>query len=274
MNSSSRNLTAHSRPGRPGQAILSVSGLSFSYNGAKRATLDDLTLDIPEASVTAILGPNGSGKTTLLRVLLGVLPPKSGSVLLDGQPQDTYPRRKRSQLVGLVPQDEHIPFDFSVLEYVLLGRAPYLGPLAMPCEADRQIAMEALHTAGLTHLQDRPLPTLSGGERQLAVVARALAQQPRILLLDEPTAHLDLSNQGRLLEIMRELAGRGVTLVMTTHDPNLASSVAGFAVLMRQGQILDAGPAGAMLTASKLSAAYGVAVQVLQVEKRRIILLP
>jgi iron complex transport system ATP-binding protein len=173
-----------------------------------------------------------------------------------------------------VPQDEHIPFDFSVLEYVLLGRAPYLGPLAMPGAVDRRIALEALDTVGLAHLQDRPLPNLSGGERQLAVVARALAQQPRILLLDEPTAHLDLSNQGRLLEIVRELSGRGVTLVMTTHDPNLAWSVANFAILMRHGQVLDAGPAGQTLVAAKLSATYGVAVQVFDIENRRVILLP
>jgi iron complex transport system ATP-binding protein len=257
-----------------GSAILSVSGVSFSYNGRARDALSDLSLQIAASTVTAILGPNGSGKTTLLRVLLGVLSPKRGTILLNGRPQGSYSRRERSQLVGLIPQDEHIPFDFSVLEYVLLGRAPYLGPLAMPGEADRQIGREALHTAGLAHLQDRPLPTLSGGERQLAVVARALAQQPRILLMDEPTAHLDLSNQGRILEIMRDLAAGGVTLVMTTHDPNLASSVASFAVLMREGQVLDAGPAGAMLTVDRLSATYGVPVQVFHIESRRVILLP
>jgi iron complex transport system ATP-binding protein len=257
-----------------GPAILSVSGLSFSYNGSARDALCDLSLQIASGTVTAILGPNGSGKTTLLRVMLGVLSPKRGTILLNGRPQASYSRRERSQLVGLVPQDEHIPFDFSVLEYVLLGRAPYLGPLAMPGEADRQIGLEALHTAGLAHLQDRPLPTLSGGERQLAVVARALAQQPHILLMDEPTAHLDLSNQGRLLEIMRDLVAGGVTLVMTTHDPNLASSVASSAVLMREGQVLDAGPCEAMLTVDQLSATYGVPVQVFHIENRRVILLP
>lgn len=255
------------------QGILSVSGLSFSYNGARRTVLHDLYLEIPGGVITAILGPNGSGKTTLLRLLLGVLAPKLGTIRLGGCPQNSYTRRERSQMVGLVPQDEHIPFDFSVLEYVLLGRAPYLGPLSMPGEVDHQIAVEALHTAGLIHLQNQSLPNLSSGERQLATVARALAQQPRILLLDEPTAHLDLNNQGRLLDIMRNLSAQGITLVLTTHDPNLASSVAGFAVLMREGQILDAGPAEPMLTAEKLSATYGVPVQVFRVDGRRIILL-
>jgi iron complex transport system ATP-binding protein len=120
-----------------------------------------------------------------------------------------------------------------VLEYVLLGRAPYLGSLSMPGEVDYQIAVEALQTAGLARLRDRPLPKLSGGERQLAPVARTLAQQPRILLMDEPTAHLDLSNKGRLLAIVRDLVARGVTVVLTTHDLNLAAAVASFAVLMR-----------------------------------------
>ena len=256
------------------QAILSISGLLFSYDTAEAPALDGLSLDISPGVVTAILGPNGSGKTTLLRVLLGVLPPSSGTIWLDGQPQHSYSRRRQSQLIGLVPQEEHIPFDFSVLEYVLLGRAPYLGPLAMPGRSDREIALQALDTAGLSDLRDRPLPTLSGGERQLAVVARALAQQPRILLMDEPTAHLDLSNQGRVLSIMRELKVRGVTLVMTTHDPNLASSIADFAVLMRQGKILEAGPAEDMLTDSKLSSTYGVPVQVFHVDGRCVILLP
>jgi iron complex transport system ATP-binding protein len=257
-----------------GAALLSLSGLSFRYNGTRTDVLRDLSLDVPSGTITAILGPNGSGKTTLLRLLLGVLRPRQGTIRLAGRLQGSYSRRELSQWVGLVPQDEHIPFDFSIMEYVLLGRAPYLGPLAMPGEGDHQVALAALRTTGLAGLQHRPLPNLSGGERQLAVLARALAQRPRILLLDEPTAHLDLANQGRFLGIMRDLVQAGVTLVLTTHDPNLASTVAGFAVLMRQGQILDAGPSGSVLTAEKLSATYGVPVQVYQVGDRRLILLP
>jgi iron complex transport system ATP-binding protein len=143
----------------------------------------------------------------------------------------------------------------------------------MPGEADRQVALDALRTAGLASLEDRSLPTLSGGERQLATVARALAQQPKILLLDEPTAHLDLGNQGRLLSILRELSAQGTTLVLTTHDPSLAALMAGFAVLIRGGRILAAGPVETTLTAEKLSATYEAPVQVLQVDGRRVILL-
>jgi iron complex transport system ATP-binding protein len=253
--------------------ILAVSGLSFGYDGPGGDVLRELSLEVPVGAVTAILGPNGSGKTTLLRLLLGALHPRAGAIRLAGRPLGSYSRRERSQLVGLVPQAEHIPFDFTVLEYVLLGRAPYLGPLQMPGEADRLVALEALQTAGLVGMADRTLPTLSGGERQLATVARALAQEPRVLLLDEPTAHLDLSNQGRLLAIIRALAARGTTPVLTTHDPGLAAALAGFVMLMRGGQVLAAGPPEATLTAEKLSATYGVPVRVFEVDGRRIILL-
>jgi iron complex transport system ATP-binding protein len=254
-------------------AMVSASGLWFSYDGPGRSTVRNLSLEVPAGAVTAILGPNGSGKTTLLRLLLGVLRPAAGTIRLAGRPQESYSHRQRSQLLALVPQEEHIPFDFSVLEYVLLGRAPYLGPLQMPGEVDGRVACEALRTTGLDHLQDRALPSLSGGERQLVTLARALAQQPRVLLLDEPTAHLDLSNQGRLLTIVRALVAEGVTLVLTTHDPNLASSVADYGVLMHEGQVLDAGPVEEVLTAEKLSATYNIRVQVFQVGGRRLILV-
>jgi iron complex transport system ATP-binding protein len=261
-----------SDPG-PG-AILSAAGLSFRYNGSGRPVLSDLSLEVPGGAVTAILGPNGSGKTTLLRLLLGVLRPQQGAIRVAGRPQEGYSRRELSQLVGLVPQDEHIPFDFSILEYVLLGRAPYLHPLATPGEVDTRLALDALRAAGLEGMEARPLPNLSGGERQLAVLARALAQQPRILLMDEPAAHLDLANQGRLLDLIVDLADQGTTVVLTTHDANLASAVADYVVLMARGRILEAGPAGAVLSAGKLSATYGVPVEVCAVDGRRVVLLP
>jgi iron complex transport system ATP-binding protein len=177
-----------------------------------------------------------------------------------------------SRLIGLVPQSEYIPFDFSVLEFVLLGRAPYLGPLEMPGEADRHIALEALCAIGLEHLSHRPAPALSGGERQLAMVARALAQKPRILLLDEPTSHLDLSNRDRILNVLRALAHDGVTIIFTTHDPNLVAAMADSVVLMRQGALLSAGPIATTLTAKHLSATYGLPVEVVSLHGRPFII--
>jgi iron complex transport system ATP-binding protein len=253
--------------------VLEAAGVRFRYEGGKGDVLRTLSVAVPAGGVTAILGPNGSGKTTLLRLMLGVLRPTRGEIRLAGRPLDHYSRRERSQAIGLVPQDEHIPFDFSVIEYVLLGRAPYLGPLEMPGQADRQVALDAIETVGMTTLGDRPLPNLSGGERQLATLARALAQQPRVLLMDEPAAHLDLSNQGRLLGIVRGLAARGVTTVLTTHDANLAAAVAGHAVLIRGGEVLAAGPPETTLTEERLSATYGVPVGVYGVDGRKVILL-
>jgi len=254
--------------------IISLADIQFSYNGRRRAVLQDFALEIPAGAVTAILGPNGSGKTTLLHLILGLLTPQAGTIQIAGQPRAGYSRREMGQLVGLVPQDEYNPFGFSVLEYVLLGRAPYLQLFAVPKEPDRQAALDALDAVGLRHLGHRPIPHLSGGERQLVTVARALAQRPRILLLDEPTAHLDLGNKGRILQIMRDLATASMTVVFTTHDPNAAAAVANFVVLMRAGQAVAAGPAGAVLTAENLSATYGVPVEVLEAKGRRVIVLP
>jgi iron complex transport system ATP-binding protein len=254
------------------EGIISLSGLDFSYDGTGRPVLRDLSLEIPDAAVTAILGPNGSGKTTLLSILLGMLSPQRGTLLVDGKCRADYSHRTMSQLMGLVPQEEYFPFGFSVLEYVLLGRAPYLGLLERPGIADLQAAREALETAGLTALEDRLVRSLSGGERQLAKVARALAQGPRILLLDEPASHLDLGNKCRVLGLIRALAEEGAAVVLTTHDPNAAAAVADHVVLMREGQTMAAGQTDAVLNSENLSATYGVSIEVTCVRGRPVIL--
>ena len=253
--------------------MISLHDLWFSYDGPGRPVLAGLSLDIPPGATTAILGPNGSGKTTLLRLILGVLTPGRGTVRLAGRPLADYARSERSRLVGLVPQDEHIPFSLSAVEYTLLGRAPYLHPLQVPRDEDHRIALEALATVGVAHLTDRAVNTLSGGEQQLVVIARALAQKPRLLLLDEPTAHLDLGNRGRLLGLLRGLVAEGIHLVLTTHDPNLAAELADFVVLVNGGRVQDAGSVDDILVPDKLLATYGVPVEVHRLGGRRIILL-
>jgi iron complex transport system ATP-binding protein len=259
-------------PTMPQAAAISFRNLSFGYESDLPTVLHGISMDIRPQSITAILGPNGSGKTTLLHLLLGLLPPKAGEILLAGKPHDRYSRRDLSQLVGLVPQDEPILFDLSVLEFVVLGRAPYLSLLDMPKESDRQIALDALESVGLSALWQRPFPSLSGGERQLATIARVLAQTPLILLSDEPTSHLDLGNTRRVLRVLRQLGDKGKTIVFTTHDPNLAAAIADYIVLLKQGQILNAGPTQQVLTTQQLSETYDIHVEVIEWHGRPVVL--
>jgi iron complex transport system ATP-binding protein len=251
--------------------MIALSEIRFSYNGNEHAVFEDLSLKIPAGFTTAILGPNGAGKSTLLHLILGILTPASGLILLGQRPRQQYARRELGQMIGLVAQEETMPFNFTVLEYVLLGRAPYLLTLQMPGPEDGRIAHRALTTVGMETMAERPVQTLSGGERQLVMIARALAQQPRILLLDEPTSHLDLSNKGRVLQLIRRLADDGVTVVFTTHEPNL-TAVADYLVLMRHGQTLAAGPMDTVFTSGNLSQTYDVPVTVAQVDGHRVIL--
>ncbi len=255
-------------------SAISLRNLRFGYDAQAPLVLRDLSLEIPDSTITAILGPNGSGKTTMLHVLLGRLVPQQGEIRLAGEPQTSLSRKSMSRLIGLVPQDEDVPFEFSVLEYVVLGRAPYLGWLETPKLADYELALAALDDAGITHLRDRTVPSLSGGERQMARLARTLAQASRIMLLDEPTSHLDLSNQSRVLHLIRALAGRGITVVFTTHDPTAAAAIADYTVLLRDGQTLAAGPTRQVVTGENLTAVYNTPVEVHQVEQRLVALSP
>jgi iron complex transport system ATP-binding protein len=176
-------------------SLLAFQDVRFVYPANDRPVFPQLTLDIAPGTVTAILGPNGVGKTTLLHLALGWLKPQAGHVALQGRPLGSYSRGEPGRKMGLVPQSEHTAFEYSLLEYVLLGRAPYLKPLEMPGPEDARIALDALARVGLAGWEGRSIARVSGGERQLVLVARALAQQPRFLLLDEPTSHLDLGTR-------------------------------------------------------------------------------
>ena len=245
--------------------LLSFEKIAFAYDANGQTVLNELSLDVEQNTVTAILGPNGVGKTTLLYLALGWRVPQRGRVLLNGKPLAAYSRREMGQWIGLVPQNEHVSFDYSLLEYVLLGRAPYLKPLSMPGRQDRELAAEALETVGLGSMIHRRVTALSGGERQLVLVARALAQQPHLLLMDEATSHLDLGNKLRLMDVVQSLTRKGITVVLTTHEPEVAASIASHLVLMRAGKVEHAGPIEEEFTGERLTVTYGVPVEVSEV---------
>lgn len=246
--------------------LLRVEDLRFAYDGERRAVVDGVSLELGTGEVLAILGPNGAGKTTLLHTLLGILKAQSGQIWLQGRALSACSRGQISRVVALVPQFEHVAFEYSVEEYVLMGRAPHLGMLDLPAEEDRRLAVEALDQLGLLALRGRSMLELSGGERQMVVLARALAQQARLLLMDEPLAHLDLSNKGRILAVIRRLSEAGVAAVFTTHEPDMVQGVAHRALLMREGRVVASGRTETVMTSEALSQTYGVPIRVLRVD--------
>jgi iron complex transport system ATP-binding protein len=242
---------------------LLARGLSFSHT--RVPLFRDLTLRLDKGERVALLGRNGSGKTTLLRLMSGALHPSSGEVLVEGEPIFALPPRARARRIGMVPQETSLAFDFTVMEMVLMGRTPHLGPLGLERPADLEAAREAMRLTGTTALAGRPLSQLSGGERQLAVIARALAQRPRVLLLDEPTAHLDIRHRLEIDDLLARLnRSEGMTILATSHDINLAARSCSRMVLLDGGAIAADGPPGAVMRPDLLSAAYGTPLRVVE----------
>jgi iron complex transport system ATP-binding protein len=241
--------------------LLRAADLSFHYGPA--FVLEDLSLDVSRGSFVGVLGPNGCGKTTLLKLMAGVIVPATGGLTLNGVPLRQLSRRQIAQQVSIVPQETHPAFDYSVQEIVLMGRHPHLGRFAVEGPADVAVAHDAMVATGTVHLGARSYMTLSGGEKQRVIIASALAQAPNLLLLDEPTASLDLGYQLAIAALLRELnQERGVTLVLATHDLNLAASVCDSLVLLRQGRVLAQGPTVDVLTPSLVRQLYDVEADV------------
>jgi iron complex transport system ATP-binding protein len=256
--------------------ILSFQKVSFGYHPS-HPVLKDVNFDLCPGRITAILGPNGAGKTTLLSLALGWLTPWAGEITLMGSLLTTLSPRERGRRMAFVPQSEHTPFDYTVLEYVLMGRAPHLPPLEMPSSIDSEVSLHALEQVRIASLAHRPVPQLSGGERQLMLLARALAQlsdctTTRLLILDEPTSHLDLRNKARLIEIMRRLRDAGVTLLMTNHEPDVVLVVADDVLLMEPGASPLFGALDEVFTAEALSRLYGIPIRLVHVDGHRQVL--
>jgi iron complex transport system ATP-binding protein len=254
--------------------MLAASGVSFGYSAPRRGSrafaLHDVDVAVARRSLTGLLGPNGCGKTTLLKLLSGVLRPDRGSVTLEGRPLAAIPRKEAARRIATVPQETHPAFDYTCIEMVLMGRHPHLGPFELEGPGDVAIALEALAATGTAHLAQRQYMTLSGGEKQRVVIAGALAQAADVLLLDEPTASLDVGFQFDVASLLLRLnVERGVTMVLATHDLNLAASLCDTLVLMRDGRVVAAGDTRSVLTADSVRQIYDIDAEVVYHERAK-----
>jgi iron complex transport system ATP-binding protein len=241
--------------------MLQAESVAFGYDGGFR--LSDASVVIAAGSLTGLLGPNGCGKTTLLKLLSGVLRPRSGRVMLGDRVLSSMTRRELARHIASVPQETHPAFDYTVMEMVLMGRHPHLSAFQLEGPADFEIARQALDATGTRHLAHRNFMTLSGGEKQRVVIASALTQSTEVLLLDEPTASLDLAYQFEIGALLKRLnAERGTTMVMSTHDLNLAAAVCERIILLKEGRVIAQGPTAEILTAERIRQLYGVEADV------------
>ena len=238
----------------PNRPLLELDRLSFSYRSTP--FISDLDLAIGGERVTALLGPNGSGKTTLLKLLLGLLVPTSGCVRLRGEELHRMKRKELACRLAYVPQMHREAFGYRVFDVVLMGRMPHTSFFARYGETDRRCAQKAMEMLAITHLAERPYTEISGGERQLTLIARAVAQGADIFVMDEPTNGLDYGNQLRLLDRIRRLSMNGYTFIYTTHHPDHALAIADQVVMMKAGRILREGSPQTVLTTDGLAELY------------------
>lgn len=243
---------------------LTVSELAFGYPGHRVGSSVSLALDSGE--VLCLLGPNGSGKTTLFKTLLGLLPPQHGAVLIDDIDIHTLRRDAIARRISYVPQAHGAFFPFTVREVVLMGRVAHMGLFAAPSARDRTTAAAAIDRLGLGALADTPYTQISGGERQLTLIARALAQEASLVVMDEPTANLDFGNQVRVLERIRALAEAGTGVLLSTHDPDHAFLCADRVAMLCDGALVACGTPDVEMTAARLRQLYGVEVAITAVQ--------
>jgi iron complex transport system ATP-binding protein len=249
---------AHDREGRRAAASRPAA-----VPGHLDPGVTNVSVSVDRGGILGILGPNGSGKTTLLRLLAGMLRPQSGSITLDGAPIDGMPRQALARRIAIVPQETHLAFDYSVLEIALMGRYPHLGPFELEGPRDVAIARDALAATGTAALERRQFATLSGGEKQRVIIASALAQEANILLLDEPTASLDIGYQFEIASLLTRLSqSRDLTIAVATHDLNFAAGLCHSLAMLSEGRLVNAGPTADTLTSLNIQALYGVVADV------------
>ncbi len=256
---------------------IEAQNISFSYSRhAVNHIFRDVSFAVNSGDVLCLLGPNGTGKSTLLKCLGNILQIQQGRILLRGRNLQEYKLPDIAKQIGYVPQGLMSAFPFRIKDIVVMGRAPHLSMLSSPSRSDMEIAHDVMETVGLVHLADRPCNSVSGGEWQLTLIARALVQKPSILLLDEPTSHLDLGNQMKILRVIKTLAESGMTIIMASHFPDHAFLVGNKVMILKQGKVGDIGSPDYVITEESMRNAFGIDVSVLGIGKdtERKIILP
>lgn len=243
--------------------MLNIQSIKVSYGETE--ILHDVSLEIPAGEVVSLIGPNGAGKTTMMRAISGVIPLQSGSVFVGGQDLSSTPVDQRARLLAVVPQARKLTPEYTAKQAIMMGRTPYLGWLGNPGQVDFDKVDWAIDRTGISGLVERRVDELSGGEQQLVLIARALAQDAPVILLDEPTAHLDLRHQATILDLVHLLAReRNLAVLMSLHDLNLVSIFSDRIALLDQGTILADGTPHEVLVRERLSSVYGVALDIIQ----------
>ena len=237
---------------------IEVKNLRFRYGA--RPVIGDVSFTAEKGELLAVLGPNGVGKSTLFRCLLGFLKPVGGEILVDGKELGAYSQRELAKKIAYIPQSHSPAFDHTVLDSVLMGMTAQLGVFEQPGQAQREKAMQMLRALGMEKLFDRGCMKISGGERQLMLLARALVQDASMLIMDEPTANLDYGNSCRVMERVKRLGQKGYTIIFSTHDPNQAFSYATKVLALKDGGVMAVGAPEAVLTEDVLSRLYGIPV--------------
>jgi len=236
--------------------IYEINNLSFHYPTSSRLILDEVSLTLEKGEILTLLGPNGAGKSTLLKCMLGLLKPQKGEIKLCGNILSEMIERQRAACVGYVQQTYSTSFGYTVFDYVLMGRSPFLGLFERPKAEDRTAVRKALADMGIEHLSERSINDLSGGERQQAMIARVIVGNPKAVLLDEPTAHLDYGNQLRTLRMIKTLCERGFGVIMTTHDPNHPLLLGGRTAIVDRSGKLTVGNTADTVTEERLRKVY------------------
>lgn len=240
--------------------ILEVKDLSYRYDNS-RQIFHHVNFSLDKGEVLSILGTNGAGKSTLLNCIANLFKPHTGEIRLNGTPMASMHMREVAKIIGYVPQIHTPAYAYSVREFVVMGRTPYIGAFATPSAKDYQIADEALERMRIAHLRDKAYTEISGGERQQVTIARVITQQPQIILLDEPTAHLDYGNQYRVVQMVKQLASEGYALIMTTHNPDHAIILNGKVAILNREGVLGVGQAAETLSKDTLSSLYGLEIK-------------